>query len=55
MHSAWGRQHDVAEDACPKCQGSRYVPDPGGAKWERMVKECEGCADTGEGAAKKAA
>jgi hypothetical protein len=55
VHSVWRRQDDLAEDACPACQGSRYMPNPGGAKWERMVKECEECEDTGKEAAKKAA
>ena len=55
MHSAWRRQHDVPEDACPECQGSCYVPDPGGAKWARMVKECEECEGAIKDATKKAA
>jgi DnaJ-class molecular chaperone len=51
--SAWRRQHDLAEDACPECQGSCYVPTPTNA--ERIVKECPECKGTGKGATKKAA
>ena len=53
MHSAWKRQHDLAEDACPECQGSTYVPGP--MYEERMVAECPECKGTGKDATKKAA
>jgi len=53
MHSAWKRQHDLAEDACSECQGSTYVPGP--MYEERMVAECPECKGTGKDATKKAA
>ena len=53
VHSAWKTQHDLAENACPECQGSAYVPGP--MYEERMVDECPKCEGTGKGAAKKAA
>ncbi len=53
MESAWKRRHDLAEDACPVCQGSTYVPAP--MSRERMVDECPKCEGTGKGATKKAA
>jgi hypothetical protein len=53
VHSAWNRQHDLAEDACPECQGSCYVPAPGAR--DRIVDECRGCEGTGKLAPKKAA
>jgi len=53
MHSAWKRQHDLAEAACPECQGSAYVPGP--MYEERMVDECPKCGGTGKAATKKAA
>jgi DnaJ-class molecular chaperone len=51
--SAWKRRHDLAEDACPECQGSTYVPGP--MYEERMVDECPKCKGTGKDATKKAA
>ena len=52
MHSAWTRLHDLADDACPECQGSTYVPGP---MYEgRMVDECPQCRGTGKDATKKA-
>jgi DnaJ-class molecular chaperone len=53
VSSAWRRQHDLAEDTCPECQGSCYVPCPidGG----RIVEECPECEGTGKKATKKAA
>jgi hypothetical protein len=53
VNSAWKRQHDVAEDACPRCQGSCYVPAPG--LGDRMVDECRECEGTGKGVATKKA
>jgi DnaJ-class molecular chaperone len=53
VHSAWERQHDLAEGACPECQGSSYVPGP--MYEERMVDECPKCKGTGKAARKKAA
>ena len=53
MHRAWTRRHDLAEDACPECQGSAYVPGP--MYDERMVDECPKCGGTGRAATKKAA
>ena len=53
MHSAWKRRHDLAEDACPECQGSTYVPAL--IYGERMVDECPECKGTGKNARKKAA
>jgi DnaJ-class molecular chaperone len=53
VHSAWKRRHDHAEDACPKCQGSTYVPGP--MYEERMVDECPECKGTGKDVTKKAA
>jgi len=53
VHSAWKSRPDLAENACPECQGSAYVPGP---MYEgRMVDECPECKGTGKGAAKKAA
>jgi DnaJ-class molecular chaperone len=52
VHSAWKRRHDLAEDACSECQGSRYVPGP--MYEERMVDECPKCGGTGKDATKKA-
>jgi len=53
VHSAWKRRHDLAEDACPECQGSTYVPGP---MYEgRMVDECPECGGAGKDAKKKAA
>jgi DnaJ-class molecular chaperone len=53
VHSAWKRRHDLAENACPECQGSTYVPGP--MYEERMVDECPECKGTGKDATKKAA
>lgn len=53
MQSAWKRQHELAENACPECQGSAYVPGP--MHDERMVDACPKCEGTGTDAAKKAA
>ena len=53
MHSAWRKLHDLANDACPKCQGSCYVPAP--RSRERIVYTCPECEGTGNDAAKKAA
>ena len=53
VHSTWKRRHDLAEDACPECQGSTYVPGP--MYEERMVDECPKCKGTGKDATKKAA
>ena len=53
MQSAWKRRHDLAEDACPECQGSTYVPGP--MYEERMVDECPECKGTGKDATKKGA
>jgi DnaJ-class molecular chaperone len=53
MYSAWKRPHDLAEDACPECQGSSYVPAP--IHGERIVEECPECEGTGKDATKKAA
>jgi DnaJ-class molecular chaperone len=53
VHSAWKRRHDLAEDACPECQGSTYVPGP--MYEERMVDACPECNGTGKDATKKAA
>jgi DnaJ-class molecular chaperone len=53
MSSAWSRQHDLAEDACPECQGSCYVPAP--IQGERLVEGCRECKGTGKVATKNAA
>jgi hypothetical protein len=53
VNSAWKRQHDLAGDACPECQGSTYVPAP--MRREAMVVECPACNGTGKGATKNAA
>jgi DnaJ-class molecular chaperone len=53
VHSAWTSRDDLAEDACPECQGSTYVPGP--MYEERMVDECPECKGTGKDATKKAA
>ena len=53
VYSAWKRRHDLAEDACPDCQGSTYVPGP--MYEERMVDECPKCKGTGKDETKKAA
>ena len=53
MYSAWKTPHDLAEGACPECQGSSYVPAP--TDGERMVEECPECEGTGKDASKKAA
>jgi DnaJ-class molecular chaperone len=53
VYRAWMRRHDLAEDACPECQGSAYVPGP--MYEERMVDECPECKGTGKDATKKAA
>jgi Zn-finger nucleic acid-binding protein len=53
VHSAWKRRHDLAEDACPECQGSTYVPGP--MYEERMVDKCPKCRGTGKDATKQAA
>ena len=52
MFSAWRRQHDLAEDACPECQGSSYVP--AAIKGEGIVDKCPECEGTGKAATKKA-
>lgn len=53
MHNAWKRRHNLAENACPECQGSAYVPGP---MYEgRVVDECPECEGTGKDATKKAA
>jgi DnaJ-class molecular chaperone len=51
--SAWTRRQDLAENACPECQGSAYVPGP--MHEGRMVDECPECKGTGKDATKKAA
>ena len=48
MRSAWKRRHDLADGACPECQGSTYVPGP--MYEERMVDECPECKGTGKDA-----
>jgi hypothetical protein len=53
VYSAWKRRHDLAENACPECQGSTFVPGP--MYEERMVDECPECKGTGKDAMKKAA
>ena len=53
MYSAWRRQHDLTDDACPECQGSCYVP--ASIQRDRIVIECPECAGTGKDATKKAA
>jgi len=53
VQSAWKTRHDLAEDACPECQGSTYVPSS--MSKERMVDECPECKGTGKDATKKAA
>ena len=53
MHSAWKSRHDLAENACPECQGSTYVPGP--MYEERMVDKCPKCGGTGKDATKRAA
>jgi len=53
MYSAWKTPHQLANDACPECQGSSYVPGP--MYDGRMVEECPECKGTGKEAAKKAA
>jgi DnaJ-class molecular chaperone len=53
VYSAWKSQHDLAEDACPECQGSSYVPAP--IHKQRIVEKCPECAGTGKDATKKAA
>ena len=54
MYSAWRRQHELAEDACPECQGSRYVPVPNCGE-PRIVNKCPECEGTGKKTTKKAA
>jgi DnaJ-class molecular chaperone len=51
--TSWKSRHDLAEGACPECQGSSYVPGP--MYEERMVDECPKCQGTGNAARKKAA
>ncbi len=51
MYSAWRSQHDLAEDACPECQGSSYVPAL--IYGERIVDECPECKGTGKNTTKK--
>ena len=53
VHSAWERRHDLAEGACPECQGSSYVPGP--MYEERLVDECPKCKGTGKAPTSKAA
>jgi DnaJ-class molecular chaperone len=53
VYSAWRRQHDLAGNACPECQGSSFVPAP--IYGERIVDECPECEGTGKDATKKAA
>ena len=53
MRSAWKSQHDLAEDACPECQGSTYVP--AASTRERIVDACPECEGTGKDDSKKAA
>jgi hypothetical protein len=53
LHSAWKSKYELAENACPECQGSAYVPGP--MHEGRMVDECPGCKGTGKAATKKAA
>ena len=53
VHSTWKTRHDLAENACPECQGSTFVPGP--MYEERMVDECPECKGTGKDATKKAA
>ena len=53
MKNAWKSRHELAENACPECQGSTYVPGP---MYEgRMVDECPECKGTGMEATKNAA
>jgi len=51
--SAWRTQHALAENACPACQGSAYVPAAVYAA--SMVAECSACKGTGKHVTKKAA
>jgi len=53
VHSAWSWKHELAEDACPECQGSAYVPGPN--EDGRMVDVCPKCEGTGKAATRKAA
>jgi DnaJ-class molecular chaperone len=53
VYSAWRRSHDLAEAACPECQGSCYVPAL--IYGERIVDECPECEGTGKDTTKKAA
>lgn len=53
VHTAWKTRHDLAENACPECQGSAFVP--GSMHEGRMVDECPKCEGTGKGSTKKAA
>ncbi len=53
VDSAWRTPHDLAEGACPECQGSSYVPVP--IDGERMVEECPECKGTGKETTKRAA
>jgi hypothetical protein len=54
MNSAWRKPHDLAEDACPECQGSCYVPADA-ADDDRLVKPCEACERTGKSTKRRAA
>jgi DnaJ-class molecular chaperone len=53
VNSAWKSRHELAENACPECQGSTYVPGP--MYEERMVDECPECKGTGKAVTKNAA
>ena len=53
VRSAWKTRHDLAEDACPECQGSAYVPAP--ENQERIVNECPICEGSGKDETKQAA
>lgn len=52
-HSAWSTPHELAEGACPKCQGTSYVP--GRPDDGRLVETCPECEGTGKDEARKAA
>jgi DnaJ-class molecular chaperone len=53
MHRAWWTQHELAPDACARCQGSSYVPTA--IDGERIVEKCPKCKGTGKVVTKKAA
>ena len=53
MQGAWKRRQELAEGACPECQGSAYVPGP--MHEGRMVDECPKCEGTGKDVTRKVA